>query len=211
MALALMFEKLLYIAFSFPTAIFTVFLGVMVVLWVITLCGLLDLDFINLENANAEAVAGLLLHWGLVDVPVTIILTILSVVSWTICYYAVFFLFDFIPGGLLSVIAGIGVIIVSFWLGIKITAFLIKPLKPLFKKVGTTIEKTVLGKVAIVRSSKVTETFGEAVIYDLGADLLLKIWADEPNLLKKGDKVVPIEYDAVKGVYFVVSESKFKN
>jgi len=220
-----MFEESLRIAFSFPTAIFTVFLGVMLVLWVITLLGVLDLDFLdldidldgdaeidlNMDNATAEAIAGFLISWGLVGVPITIMLTVLSLVSWIVCYYVVYFLFVLIPNGPLIYLAGTVAIVFSFIAGVRATAWLIKPLKPLFKKIGKTIEKTVLGQVAVVRSSKVTSTFGEAVMNDLGADLLLKIWADEPNTFKKGDRVVPIEYDSQKGTYLVVSESKFKN
>ena len=225
MALALMFEEMLKISASFPTAIYTVFLGVMVVLWLITLLGVIDLDFLdfdfdldgktdldlNVNNSTAEAIGGFLINWGLVGVPITIILTILAVTSWIICYYLVYFGFGFIPDGFLTYIAGSVALVISFFSGIKVTAFLIKPLKPLFKKVGKTVEKTVLGQVAIVRSSKVTQAFGEAVLNDLGADLLIKIWADEPNTLSKGDRVVPIEYDNNKGIYLVVPESEFKN
>lgn len=225
MVLALMFEESLRIAFSFPTAIFTVFLGIMVVLWLITSLGMLDIEFLdldidldgdtdidlNMESATAEAVAGFLINWGLVGVPITIMLTVLSVVSWVICYYLVYFLFFLIPDGLLSYLAGAVTIVISFMAAVRVTAWLIKPLKPLFKKLGKTVEKTVLGQVAIVRSSKVTTTFGEAVLNDMGADLLLKIWADEPNEFKKGDKVVPIEYNAQKGTYLVVLETEFKN
>lgn len=225
MVLALMFEEFFKIAFSFPTVVFTVFMGVMVVLWIITLLGMIDLDVfdfdvdfdgdvdidLNMDTPTAEAVAGFLISWGLVGVPITIMLTILSVVSWIICYYAVFFLNNFIPTGILSVLAGLVAIAFSFIFAVKITAYLIKPLKPLFKKVGTTVEKTVLGKVAVVRSSKVTSVFGEAMMNDMGADLLLKIRSDEVNELKKGDRVVPIEYDNAKGTYFVVPENEFKN
>ena len=37
------------------------------------------------------------------------------------------------------------------------------------------LHKTVLGQVAVVRSSKVTESFGEAILEDGGAGLHLKI------------------------------------
>ncbi|WP_370979464.1 DUF1449 domain-containing protein [Agaribacterium sp. ZY112] len=220
-----MFEQTIDIAFSFPVAIYTVFLGVMVVLWLVTLLGVLDLDFLdfdvdldgdvdidlNMDSPTAEAVAGFLISWGLVGVPITIMLTVLALSAWIVCYYIVYFLFGFIPSGVLQYVAGLPALVFSFFIAVKVTAVLIKPLKPLFKKVGRTIEKTVLGQVATVRSSKVTSSFGEAVINDLGADLLLKIWTDQPNSLSKGDKVVPIEYDSVKGTYLVVPESEFKN
>ncbi len=225
MVFALMFEEFFKITFSFPTAIFTVFMGVMVVLWLFTVLGMLDLDIfdldldfdgdadvdLNMDNATAEAVAGFLISWGLIGVPITIMLTLLSIVAWIICYYTVFFLFDFVPSGPLSFLAGTGTVIGSFFIAVKVTAALIKPLRPLFKKVGKTVEKTVLGQVAVIRSSKVTSSFGEAMMNDMGADLLLRIWADEPNELKKGDRVVPIEYDRNKGTYQVVPENKFKN
>ncbi|MEH6345187.1 MAG: DUF1449 domain-containing protein [Bermanella sp.] len=210
---------------SFPTVFFTFFLALTTLYWLVAVLGLISIDILDFDlpyiegadldmsNAsdltNANALAGLMLRFGLNGVPVTIIISLISLFGWILSYYAVYFLFSFIPDGLLQYIAGVPVLFLSLYLAAMMTALVIKPLRPLFKKAHQETEKYVLGQVAVVRTSRVDETFGEAVMADGGAGLILKVRSSSDSHFKKGDKVVLFEYVKETNVYRVISEQEF--
>jgi hypothetical protein len=90
-----------------------------------------------------------------------------------------------------------------------ITAFIIRPLRPLFKRAQQQTEKYVIGQSAIVRTSVVDNSFGEAILEDGGAGLIFKVRTIGNESFVKGDKVVLLEYIKEKNIYRVVSEEDF--
>lgn len=207
---------------SFPTVFFTFFLLIIVLYWVVAVLGLVDLDILDFDIpdadgalnsdtglSNANVLAGVMLRFGLYGVPVTIIVSFVALFGWFICYYIVHYLFAFIPSGLLSFLAGIPILLVSLYLSVMITATIIKPLRPLFKKNSQDTHKRILGQSAIVRTSRVDNSFGEAVLKDGGAGLILKVRTMGETTFQKGDSVVLLEHDKVKNTYRVISEAEF--
>ena len=89
-------------------------------------------------------------------------------------------------------------------------ALLIRLLRPLFRKLGDTGNRSLLGQCVKVRTAKVTAAFGEATLEDGGAGLILRIRADEALGFKRGDSLVLIEYLNNQNAYRVVSEQAFK-
>jgi len=79
-----------------------------------------------------------------------------------------------------------------------IVGTLLSPLKPLFKKLKESAEgrkaDSLIGHLATIRTNKVTMDFGDADIDVEGASLILKVRAEEPNILKRGDTVVITDY-----------------
>ncbi len=210
---------------SFPTVIFTFFFVLTMLYWLIAMLGLVDLDVLdfdipevdsdlNVEGglSSADALAGLMLRFGLVGVPVTIIVSIIAIVGWIICYYFVYFLFDYIPEGFLRYLIGIPIFIISLYVAVMITSVVIKPIRVFFSKVEeqASTSKYVVGQIAVVRTSRVDETFGEALLEDGGAGLILKVRACGEHSFKKGDRVVLLEYIKEQNVYRVVSEEEFR-
>lgn len=206
---------------SFPTVFFTFFLLLCVLYWLIAVLGLIDLDALNLNIdvpeadgigeviGSENAIAGLLLKIGLHGVPFIIILTLLSLIGWLLSYYSVHFLFPPIPSGLFRYLAGIPVLLGSLLIAMVITAQLIKPLRYIFNTEEQDEEKYILGQVAVVRSSRVDQTFGEAVLTAGGAGLILKVRATDNHVFKKGDRVVIFEKLQTENIYRVISEQEF--
>ncbi len=206
---------------SFPTALFTVLLAVCVLYWLCAVLGFVDIDFLDFdapdgefgnagsETTSANVLAGLLLKLGLNGVPVTIIVSIVALFGWTLCYFAVHFLFALLPGGLLRYLLGIPIFLASLYIAAMITSVLIRPLRPLFKSASQDTVKHVLGQTAVVRTSHVNEKFGEANLADGGAGLILKVRAGEGQTFNKGDRVVLLEYFKNSNTYRVVSEAEF--
>ena len=198
---------------SFPTVIFTVILGVCILFWMLAVLGLLDIDMfevdVDIDDVDAGPVGGILVKFGLNGVPITIIITLITLFGWLLSYVFVAFLNPLIPGRALEILAGIPIFIVSLYLAAMVTAVVIKPLRKLFKKMEATSVKHVLGQIAVVRSSRVDNDFGEAIMKDGGADLLFRVRTRGDETFEKGDNVVLLEHDKATGLYYVISEKEF--
>jgi hypothetical protein len=209
---------------SFPTVFFTFFLGVSVLFWLVAVLGFVDIEILDFDMPGAaselgvnsdsgsdspEVLAGLMLKFGLQGVPVTVIISLISLLGWLLCYYAAHFLLSWIAPGILRFVAGIPLILAVLYASVMITAIVIKPLRPFFQKAQQQTLKRVLGQIAVVRSSVVDQTFGEAVLEDGGAGLILKVRAGAGTTFKQGDRVVLLEYFPAASTYRVISESEF--
>ncbi len=201
---------------SFPTVIFTFFLLLCMLFWLVAVLGFVEIDALDLpdldmdvDHATPDAIAGLIMKFGLHGVPITITFSILTLFGWFISYYAVYFSGGLFEGGIIGVIYGLVVFVVALWIAAKITSFLIRPLRPLFKKMEQSTEKLVLGQIAVVRTSRVDANFGEAVLEDGGAGLILKVRATNGERFKKNDRVALLEYVEDQNAYRVISEQEF--
>jgi len=203
---------------AFPTVIFTVILGVAVLYWLVAVLGLVDIDIIDLDvepdassGSAGDVLAGLLLRFGLQGVPVTIIVTFVALFGWLLSYYLSYLFFSIFPGIFFRYLLGIPVFLVSLFVAVMITAQIIKPIRTLFQKAQQHTEKSLIGQTVIVRTSRVDASFGEAVMEDGGAGLILKVRSAGDRKYEKGEKVVLLEYDVEDNNYRVVSEQEFKN
>lgn len=206
---------------SFPTAIFTFFLGVCLLYWLVAVLGLVDIEILDFDapefdadmdissSSSADVLAGLLLRFGLHGVPVTIIISLVALFGWLICYYLAHITYSVIPGGLLRYITGIPIFIASLYIAVMISAQVIKPIRSLFSKALHHSPKNILGQTAIVKTSRVDTGFGEATMADGGAGLLLKVRATGDSQYQRGDRVVLLEYNTEANTYRVVSEQEF--
>ncbi|MCU7837053.1 MAG: DUF1449 domain-containing protein [gamma proteobacterium symbiont of Taylorina sp.] len=208
---------------SFPTAVFTLILIVCLLYWLVAILGFVDIDFLDMDIGahdhtdidmqhdltSVDVLAGLLLRFGLYGIPITIIISFIALFGWFFCYYIVHYLFGFIPDGLLHFLAGFPVLFIAFYIAILITAQLIKPLRPLFKKAEQETLKKILGQTVIVRTSRVDKEFGEAIFEDGGAGLVLKVRSSGDETFKKGDVIVLLEYIEENNTYRVISEQDF--
>lgn len=119
---------------SFPTVIFTVVLALCSLYWLFAFLGIVDLDILDIDTGHeinaADALAGVMLKIGLNDVPVTIILSFLSLFGWFICYYTIHFLSPFIPSGILYFLFGLAIFVGTLLMATLLTAGIVKRLRP---------------------------------------------------------------------------------
>ena len=210
---------------SFPTIVFTILLVFCLLFWMVAILGMIDISFLDFAEVDVDmdfdtgtesastpsAVAGIILKLGLNGVPLTIVITLIALIGWFLCYYVVDFVFPFVPGDFLKLIAGIPVLVGTTFIAALVTARLIRPLRPMFKKMEQHAEKLVMGQTAVVRTSRVDVSFGEATLEDGGAGLILKVRAIGEEKFKRGDKVVLIEHLKEQDAFRVVSEQEFKH
>ncbi len=96
---------------------------------------------------------------------------------------------------------------ISFFIAVFIAGFILKPIKPFFRDYGIVrTANSLIGKVAIVSSSKVTGNFGTATFKLDGGDIVdLAIrTAEKEAVFVRGQEVVIVDFDAEKNLYFVM-------
>ncbi|MBG6029333.1 OB-fold-containig protein [Proteus columbae] len=198
---------------AFPSIIFSGLLIIISFYWLCAAFGLLDIDLFNIDSeldVDATGFAGWLTKLGLAGIPVTIILTIFTLIGWFISYFTNYWIINAIETGFIHYLAGFVALIIISFISLNLTAVCLKPVRK--KLVSRNKPKSVhqlVGKLAIVRSANVTENKGEAVLEDGGAGLILQIRAPEQENIKRGDSVVIISYDALTHSYQVVTEDEF--
>ena len=211
-------EQLLEVASQFPTVIYSTLLGVVVVYWLIGMLGLVDLGLagdVDIEldvdsdvDVSIGGLTGFMLTFGLTGVPFTLVISIITLICWLISFYLQFYILTWLPDGWLYYLMGSIVSFIIFILSLPITAVVIRPLKGMFKSVEATLSDHLVGNSATIVTGTVSESFGQARLFNNGAEMLLDVRCDSEHTLKKGDKVLLIEYLTEKYAYIVAPYSE---
>jgi hypothetical protein len=211
-------EQLLEVASQFPTVIYSTALGVVVVYWVFGMLGLVDLGLagdaeLELDvdsdiDVSVGGLTGFMLTFGLTGVPFTLMISIITLICWLISFYLQFYILNWLPDGWLYYLMGSIASFIIFLISLPLTAIVIRPLKGMFKSVETTLSDHLVGNSATIVTGTVSETFGQARLFNQGAEMLLDVRCDPEHTLKKGDKVLLIEYLTEKYAYIVAPYSE---
>lgn len=131
-----MFASLLTAATAFPTAIYTVLLGVVLVYWLLAIIGMVDFESSGIDldiEAHADAsvddmgtIASYVVAFGLHGVPFSIVVSLLVLVGWTLSFLAGVTVLAWVPTDILKWLVGLVVLVVAFALSIVITARLVR-------------------------------------------------------------------------------------
>ncbi len=186
--------------YNFPI---TVCFVLVVLFWMITVFGIVDSDALepNLDlDADVDVDAqvhggsiglGLLRFFNLGEVPLMILLSVLITLVWA---GAVALNYYFNPGQSF-LIAG-GWLFANGVVSLLLTKFLTVPLKPLMRKLKEGEKhRPVIGRACVIKTSEVTETFGQAEAEDdSGNPLLLHVRVSEgQKSLAKGDRALVVD------------------
>lgn len=160
-------------------------------------------------GTSAEAI-GLMSRLGLNGVPITIVISLLSLFGWLISFQIQLWLLNPIGIAILYYPLGLVIMMGVFFISVLITAQCCKPLRKVFKTKPAVRKKHLLGQVVIVNSLKVTMTYGQGILNNDGADLILNIRAPEGNRFERGSRVVLLQFDENQDAYHVISEDEFR-
>ena len=208
-------DVFLYNVSSFPVVVYTFMLFIVVFYWVLALIGAVDIELFDtdveiglemdseIDGTGLGGVTGFMLKWGLTGIPVTVVVSLLILFSWMICYFMVSIFYPYIPWQGIKPVLGVVVLIISFMLAIPVTAWMIKPFKGIFVTHSAVRKATLIGKECTIKTGSVSSTFGQADLEDSGAGMLLDVRADSTLGLKKGDAVILIDYNEEDGSYTV--------
>ncbi len=195
---------------TFPTVVFSVLLVMAVIYWLISFSGMGDGDLTDgdVGGEGATGLGGLLATLGLQGVPLPLVITLVSLIGWLFSYFSELLLGEWVAPGLLYWLFGTVVVVLSFTIGVFVTSYLIRPLRPLFTPAQhLPTEQRLSGTLCTVRSGSVDRTRGRADAYMDGDHFILQVRSDKP--LARGDRAVLIHYLAEEDAYWVMPENDF--
>lgn len=161
------------------------------------------LDAIDAKTGAIEAKSGLMEMLGFGVVPATVSITVILFWSWVLSMLGSAVLGP-VLGGWMPVGAAWAIVgLFAFMLSLAFSIVSVKPLKPIFTMTLAPRRRQLLGKVASVSSGRVDATFGQATMEDGGAGLILPVFCAKANELKKGDRVLLLEFNEETQAYEV--------
>lgn len=207
--------------FSYPTAIWTALLGIVLVYWVLAMIGLVDFEHSHfdldiqthvdgqVEGAmdHLSTLASYIVAFGLNGVPISVAVSLIVLYSWVLSCLAGMWLLPLVPTALLGIVAGTAVLLASAALSLPLTARTIRPLRKLFVTHAALSNAALVGQLCRVITGRVDQKVGRAEVAQRGASINIRVWADGPNTLTKGSAARIVEYDASRQRYLIVPET----
>lgn len=205
---------------------YTILLGLVLVYWAIVIMGFIDIEILDFgdfdldgaleelgevgetaanstEAGVSSAFQSMLGFLSVGQVPVTIIVSLFVFQMWVIAFFLQPFFPSFLVGTIPLLIAHIILFVIFGVVSLFLVGLTTRPFRPLFKHTTTHGHQTLIGKVCVIKSSKVTPTFGQAEMTIHDSNLLLSVVGSEELSLKKGDEAVIVGYDKIKNIYTV--------
>lgn len=201
-------ETLFSEAFSWPLIVYTVPLILCAVFWLFSLLGAVDIEIFDIDfdtDGDSDAGTNWLEKLGLSGVPLVIALTFVEFYAFIFTYMGRKFLQPFMDGIVSGIAAGTIIALVGLVIALPISAVCIKPLRRFFVTHEGERKHDLYGTKCTIMTSNVTPTFGQAQGDD---GMVFSVRATEPNALKKGSRVVLLEYTKADDTYSVVAESE---
>lgn len=204
---------------SYPTAIFTSLLGVVLIYWLLAIIGLVDFEHsgfdihvdtdtdLHADGTDLGSIASYVVAFGLDGVPFSIVVSLIVLVSWFLTAMFALHVLPWIPAAPLRFIAGTGALVGAFVVAVPVTARLVRPMRRLFVTHTARSNHSLVGQNCKVLTLEVNEKFGRAEVSDRGAGLNIRIWAASPNSLTRGSQARIVEYDEAAGRYLVEPEN----
>jgi hypothetical protein len=261
-------SELLAVLLSYPTAVFTALLGLVLLYWLFVIIGALDIDMFGGEEgvldalaakgdaaaglldaaaakgeaaaglldaaaAKGEAAAGLLDaadggadgldHGGEVDVdqgagglmhalhlrraPITVTFSLVIFFAWIFSFLGTKYLGPVLGAVMPHWLFGTLLLFASFLGALPITSLATRPLERVFKTTEGRRSAELVGTVCRIRTGSVDDKFGQAIVQDGGAELLVDVRIEtrtgQPAQLKRGDRAIIIDYDQEREAYVV--------
>jgi hypothetical protein len=204
-------------ALSFPTAVYTALLGVVLVYWLLAIVGLVDFEHSGFDvdvhpQADADpaelgTVASYVVAFGLDGVPFSVAVSLIVLYGWVASCLAGMWLQPLVPAGLLGWLAGTAVFGAASALAIVLSARTIRPLRKLFVTHAALSNAALVGQLCRVVTGSVDRRVGRAEVAQRGASINIRVWANEPNALTRGSAARIVDYDAERARYLIVPEA----
>lgn len=209
-------DRFIDAAIGYPTAIFTALLLVVLVYWLLALVGWVDFESSGIDMelelqadgdpGEISTLAGYMVAMGLSGVPLSIAMSVLVLVAWTLSCLAGEWLMPLVPTLLLQIVVGTGVLLLSVALAILATALLVRPLRGLFVTHQAMGNASLVGQTCTVMSQSVDGRHGHAEVAQRGASIQIRVWAPDDNRLTRGDAAVILAYDKAANRYRIEPE-----
>ncbi|WP_426106052.1 ubiquinone biosynthesis protein [Massilia sp. TSP1-1-2] len=204
---------------SFPTAVPTVLLAVLMIYWLMSIVGIVDLgDALHAHHGHLDGIdaahgatdlpdlhslAGYLVALGLGGVPLSVVASVLVFFTWLGTALLHNYVIVYLPLETVRMLCGVAVLLFTAALSIPIAARVIKPMRGLFVKHVARSNSSLVGLECKIVTGKVDPGFGRAEVADSGGGINIRVWASEPNGLRKNSRAIIVAYDETSRQYEV--------
>jgi hypothetical protein len=204
-------NELVDASLQFPTVVFTISLGIILVYWAFVLLGALDIDLLGGDadvhvhtdvhvHADVDVDADAADHGlglGLGDVPLTISISVIVVVAWCASLLAASYLIGPVA------LQRIAVLVAAVVIALPIAAVLVRPLAPIFKIKEGKSNTDYIGHTCVITTGRVDDSFGQASLEDGGTVHVITVRCDRTGKLARGDRALIIDFDRNRQAYLV--------
>lgn len=221
--------EFLLAALSFPAVVFTTLLGIALGYWGLVVVGAMGAEALDgavngiLDGAAEGTLAltateddepetstalvparkGWLARQELMRVPATVSFSLIAFFGWIITHVTTLFAGAGLDAIVPRALWGTGLFIAAIFGAVKLTSWAIIPLAPFFSDRQSLPDTDLIGKIAKVRTTRVTAKVGQASVQTTGGSLVVDIRADAELGLTKDDRVMIVAYDAKDRVFDV--------
>lgn len=193
---------------GYPSLLPSIVIGVMLVFWLLTIVGLLDMDSFGpdwlggSEDADVDGLPETLLALGLDRLPFSIVVSGVGFYWWLLTMLGAALLLPLVPLPLW--IGGTVLLLAALVAAVLLASVSLRPLKPLFVVSDTVTRESAIGRRCRILTLSVEENFGQAEVeMGGGTRLTLQVYAPLPNRLVRGSQAVVLEFDAQRRRYLV--------
>jgi len=186
---------------------FTVLMGLVMIYWLLVALGALDSEFGTEAhggahgdgNADHGSLSGMLHFINLGDVPLMVVLSVLSLCLWTGSMIAN----HYFTGH--NALLALAFLLPNLAVSLVVTRYLTLPLKPVFRLLRRDEDDAVplVGRTCRITTSTANETFGQAEVETNGAPLLINVRTLEGAAMTRGATAVVFREDTERDIYFV--------
>jgi len=154
-------------------------------------------------DGDGGALSGLIASLKLRSAPATVVLSVLTLFSWLASVLAMQAAHGLSPDLASSFLVRAAVFLVAPLVALPLTSLAVRPLARVFTHAKAITKQDLVGKVCTIRTGTVTDRFGEALLEDGGAGLVVRVRVETDEKLKRGDQAVIVGYDAERHEFTV--------
>ncbi|MBX3198760.1 MAG: glycine zipper family protein [Labilithrix sp.] len=148
--------------------------------------------------------AGIIAALKLRSAPATVVLSGLLLFSWIFTMLGMKAVFALVPGeGIALTLAKVALLVVAPLLALFPTSLVVRPFARVFTPIKATTHNALVGKICTIRTGTVTDRFGEAMLEDGGAGVVVRVRVESGERLGRGDQAVIVGYDASRQEFTV--------
>ncbi len=156
-----------------------------------------DADGGDVGDADGGGTTGLMAALKLRSAPATVVLSVILLFSWIIDVIGIQVAESMNVQGTTLTLAKVGLLVLAPILALFPTSIVVRPLARIFTPHDVANHESLVGKLCTVRTGTVTEKFGEALLEDGGAGVVVRVRVDDAThqKLRRGDQAVIVSYD----------------
>lgn len=156
-----------------------------------------DADGGDVGDGDGGGTTGLMAALKLRSAPATVVLSVILLFSWIIDVIGIQIAESMNVQGTTLTLAKVGLLVLAPILALFPTSIVVRPLARIFTPHDVANHESLVGKLCTVRTGTVTEKFGEALLEDGGAGVVVRVRVDDAahQKLRRGDQAVIVSYD----------------